>query len=121
MKLMSQVKLTSAGATNAADTQPLQQQPLDQGSLLLADVLRVGDELATTFFALIVLFTVISMTVPFDVRQSTLWTMKVVHGATPCNEIQTSPLEGVAHFSSTFQHYILSTTLFRLRVAGAAG
>src|SRR5215468_1727904 len=67
-------------ATNATQTQPFKQQSLDQSFLLFADVLRVLDELAIALLAQIVLFAVASMTITFDVRQSTTWTKKIVHG-----------------------------------------
>ena len=57
----------------------LKQQSLDQGFLLLADVLRVFDELAATVLALIVLFAVVGMAIALDVRQSTPWIKKIVH------------------------------------------
>jgi len=46
---------------------------------LFADVLRVFDELAITFFTPIILFPVMGIAVSFDVRQSALWAAKVVH------------------------------------------
>lgn len=68
MKLHSHGRLTPQERQMPPEREVFEQQALDQLFLVVADVLRVGDELAPTLEAAVILLSEVSVRVHLDIR-----------------------------------------------------
>jgi len=68
MKLEQPAQTDARHPTDATQREAFEQQLFDQLFGRVADVLRVSDELAVTFQALIILFLIGGVTIAFDMR-----------------------------------------------------
>ena len=68
MKPQSHGRLTPQARQMPPEREAFEQQALDQLLLVVADVLRVGDELAPTLEAAVILLSVVGVPVHLDMR-----------------------------------------------------